>query len=106
MKQISIQRVIAEISSDENAGESFVLQFVRSTGKQRGSIKTVAKALYGAPNPKERQGKTGRPGAQSAKKHKLHLDAGTLPMTDMESGTYFTPLISHIVGYNGMQVIH
>lgn len=39
-------------------------------------------------------------------KRRLHLDAGTLPMTDVETNTYFTPLISHIIGYNDCKVYH
>jgi hypothetical protein len=36
----------------------------------------------------------------------MHIDAGTLPITDITAGRYNTPLISHIIGYNGFKVIH
>lgn len=93
------------MQEDESAGRTFALTFVRASGKEKGALKTVAKALYGAPNPKKR-GDRGMGESGNGKVRKTHLDAGTLPCTDTETGTYFTPLISHIVGFNEYQVIH
>lgn len=104
MKAISIQQVLAQIQEDDQGGATFLIKFVRSTGRQKGSIKIVAKARYGAPNPRARgQLADDRP---PMRKVKLHVDAGTLPLTDTETNTYFTPLISHIIGFNQYQVIH
>lgn len=104
MQRMSIQEVLANMQEDANMGETCVLRFVRSTGKRRGTIKTVAKARYGAPR---RSGGRGQAkGKPRKKQHKLHVDAGTIPMTDAERNVYFTPLISHIIQYNNYQVIH
>ena len=104
MQRMSIQEVLANMQEDANMGETCVLRFVRGTGKKRGTIKTVAKARYGAPR-RVTKGK-GKSGSGRSKKHKLHVDAGTIPMTDTERNIYFTPLISHIIQYNNHQVIH
>lgn len=102
---MSIQEVLANMQEDANMGETCVLRFVRSTGKRRGTIKTVAKARYGAPRRAGGRGR-GKGKRQPRKQHKLHVDAGTIPMTDTERNVYFTPLISHIIQYNNYQVIH
>lgn len=99
---ISIQKVLAEIRSD--SAKPFWVVWVRATGKQAGSVKVVSRALYGAPKPHLR----GR-GAQAPERERniaLHTEKGTLPLTDTTTGEYKTPLISHIIGYNLMQVIH
>lgn len=102
---ISIQQVLATLAEDEAGGQEFLISFVKSTGKDKGKIKTVCKARYGAPKPK-RRGKGINVNLQPISQRKLHIDSGTLPMTDCETDTYFTPLISHIIGFNGLQVIH
>jgi hypothetical protein len=52
---ISIQEVLSYIRSDEGASDTFLIKFVRASGKKKGSIKTVAKARYGAVKPKDRE---------------------------------------------------
>lgn len=98
--QISIQQVLAEIRA--NPQRTFWLAFVRGTGKDRGSVKVVAKASYGAPM-RTQSGQALLP--KSDRKRALHIEKGTLPMSD-EMNTYLTPLISHIIGYNLMKVVH
>lgn len=98
--QISIDQVLAEIRSNEKS--TFWLCFVRSSGKERGSLKTVAKCLYGSPKPGRGTLDASLTDRNSAK----HTEKGTLPMTNYESGEYLTPLISHIIGYNLYQVVH
>ena len=100
MNEVSIQYVLSEIR--EHPDRTFVIQFVRSTtgkGGKKGSIKTVSKARYGRST--TTLSTTTRP-----KKISLHISSGTLPMTDSETEQYFTPLISHIIGYNGRKVRH
>lgn len=97
---ITIDEVLAEIRSD--SGRPFWLAFVRSSGKETGSVKTVSKCLYGSPKPK-----AGRLTASlTDRKSVQHTEKGTLPMTDHDSGQYLTPLISHIIGYNLYKVVH
>lgn len=103
MEWINIASVLAEIADDENAGRSFVIRFVRSVGKKKGSIKTVVKAVYGAA---KRKSQAEKPAVENAFKPRKHVDAGTIPMTDTETGKYFTPLISHIIEYNNFKVRH
>jgi hypothetical protein len=102
MEWINISQVLAEITDDEHAGKTFVIRFVRSVGKKKGSIKTVAKAVYGAA---KRKAQSSAP-ADNTNKPRKHVDAGTIPMTDTETGKYFTPLISHIIEYNNFKVRH
>lgn len=95
---ISINEVLAKI---EKPGAEFSLGFVRATGPKKGSIKYMPRVRKGAPKPNPRfQGKKKTTGV---KKHRIF---GTLPFTDIESGNYMTPLISHIVVFDNKQVIH
>jgi hypothetical protein len=94
---ISIERVLAQIKSG-NEGV-FTIGFVRASGKSQGTIKTV-KALYGAPKP------NGDKAAISPRKVHTHKEAGTLPLTDHDTGDYITPLISHIILFNNYKVYH
>ena len=97
--EISIQQVLADIR--ENTGQPFHLQFVRAT-KDKGTVKTVAKAIYG----RSKTPGVSAPSVGSERKRALHIDRGTLPLTDYENGEYFTPLIACITGFNGYKVIH
>lgn len=98
--QISIQQVLAQIRATPE--KTFWIAFVRATGRDRGSVKVVAKALYGAPM-RTMSGKI--ISVKDDRKRALHVEKGTLPMSD-DMNTYLTPLISHIIGYNMMKVIH
>lgn len=103
--QISIQQVLAEIR--EHPTKPFWLAFVRATGKEAGTIKVVAKMIYGAP----KRATGGGAGAgflpvKDDRKRAMHVEKGTLPCTDYDRNEYLTPLISHIIGYNLMKVIH
>lgn len=93
-KQLSIQEVLQRIK--ESGSETFTLRFVRSTGKKKGSIKTVI-AIYG---------KSIRETSSKMRNVIKMKDAGTIPITDTESDIYLTPLISHIIGFNQFKVIH
>lgn len=97
---ISIDQAIAFMRSNE--GQPVWLAFVRATGKKRGSIKIIARATLGAAKPKGR----GPLAEDSIRRGSLHTEKGTLPMTDSETGEYFTPLISHVIGFNLLQVVH
>lgn len=96
--EISIQKVLDEIRSNERSGP-FVLQFVRSSGKQKGSLKTV-RAFYG------RSTQPVATGEVRAKSKVLHKSKGTLPVTNADTNDYETPLISHFRLYNGYKIKH
>lgn len=81
------------------SGESFKLTFVRSSGKKKGSIK-VSQFRYGAPIP---QIKASKQISKSKGSHKL---SGTIPLTEVETNKYSSPLISHIIGINDFLVKH
>lgn len=101
--QISIQQVLAEIR--EHPTKAFWLAFVRASGKEVGSIKVVAKTLYGAPKRATGSG-GGMIPVKDDRKRAMHVEKGTLPCTDYDKDEYITPLISHIIGYNLMKVVH
>lgn len=99
--EISIQQVLAEIR--ENTGRTFFVQFVRTTGKNIGSIKTVAKCLYGK---SKGPGQSASNNERAERKRSLHIERGTLPCSDYDNGEYLTPLIGCIISYNGYKVKH
>ena len=96
--EISIQKVLDEIRSNDRQGP-FVLQFVRSTGKRKGSLKTM-RALYGR---SKQETVDSAPRAKSKVRHKTK---GTLPVTNADTNEYETPLISHFRVFNGYKIKH
>ena len=99
--QISIQQVLAEIR--EHSGRTFFIQFVRITGKTRGTVKTVGKAVYGR---SKTAGEMPSIKLEAQRKRALHIEKGTLPISDYDNGEYLTPLIACILSFNGYKVIH
>jgi hypothetical protein len=97
---ITISQVLAEIAQARD--QPFLLEFVKATGKEQGQIRR-AMCYYGAPNPKDRQAPTS---GQQGRLRKTHLDSGTIPLTEVDSRRLLTPLISHIIGFNGRKVYH
>lgn len=97
--EISIQKVLDEIRDNERQGP-FVLQYIRATGKQKGSLKTV-RALYGRSTQAAIGGSAKREKAKT-----LHKERGTLPITITDTNEYETPLISHFRLYNGFRIKH
>ena len=106
--EITIEQALADMRAVP--GRVFWLAFVRSTGKERGSVKVVARCKYGSPQAQVGAGQSGPGLAEILGEKKsgkwLHTDKGTLPMTDYDSGQYITPLISHLIGYNLKKIIH
>ena len=104
--QISIQEVLSRIKTGEDG--DFTLRIIRSSGKLKGHEMVIARARYGAPQqathtPRNRN--TSKPGSRLASVGD-HLENGTIPITDLEKRQYKSPLISHIIGYNGRKVVH
>lgn len=100
MSALSIQEVLAQMA---DAGDKpFKVAFVRSTGKFAGSVKECF-CYYGMPNPRERIQSTG---GGNRKKRRLHIESGTVPLTEASTRKPITPLISHIIQFNGKKVYH
>lgn len=87
----------------ESGEKVFKIQFVKATGKDAGRI-TEKNCYYGAPNPHPRGDTLPESGNRSPRKS--HLESNTIPLTEFGSGRMVTPFISHIISYNGKQVIH
>lgn len=64
----------------------------------------IARARYGAPRRRVSDTPTGT--RERSKAPYEHNDNGTIPMTNVDRNKYFSPLISHIIGYNEYRVIH
>jgi hypothetical protein len=106
MKEISVQAMLNVIRDPDMAERPFLIKFVRSRGSKagpKGSIKTVAKAGYGKPASPDRKKQKK---SFTARKKGLHTEKGTLPIYDLETGRYLSPLISHIIQFNQYKVIH
>lgn len=99
--EITVEQFLSDIRAYPD--RVFWLAFVRAHGKNAGEVKVVAKCRYGAPG-KGLQSSARADG--TPRKKSLHVDRGTLPLTDTDSGEYITPLISHIIGFNLKKVIH
>lgn len=97
---ITIQQVLAEIIDTSNT-KPFSLTWVRSTGKNRGSLKSVDQAVRGTSKGYNRK----EPHKQSRRSREW-VERGILPITDSQSNQFMTVKISHIVAYNGYQVRH
>lgn len=99
MEKIGIAHVLNKI---KNAGD-FSIVFVRST-KDKGSLKVVNSAVHGYNYSqfKPRQKKEYMI-KQQRSKHQLN---GTIPIIDLEAGEQLTPLISHMIFFNGKKIIH
>jgi len=98
--EISINEVLAEI---QTPGQEFSLYFVRSTGKEKGVAKYLPKCMYGA---KRKDRPPGQRIPNRSPEEKTIRKQGTVPIHNVETGLYLTPLISHIIGYNNKKVIH
>lgn len=101
MNTISCSDMLARIVA---GGEiPFRIAFVKATGSGAGQIAEKT-CYYGAPNP----GRIGSTTIASSDRtpRRSHLEANTIPLTEFGSGRNCTPFISHILAYNGKQVIH
>lgn len=100
MKTISKSEMLSKIV--ESGEVPFRIKFVRATKKRAGEI-WIGTCYYGAP--KARAISKVEP-TQTTRTRKSHLESNTLPMTEFGSGKMLTPFISHIIEFNGQQVIH
>lgn len=109
MKKMSINEFLSIIRDTETSHLTFTIRFVRSSKKRKGTLASIAKARYGGPkrytdSGEKTKNKFNRTSAGTP--NWLHTEKGTLPLTDTERNKYFTPLISHIIGYNDYTIIH
>lgn len=115
MVTISKAEMLARIV--ESGETPFRIRFVKATGKDAGQI-TEKVCYYGAPNPNPKTAHNTKPGATplpfgggvgggvDRKPRKSHLESNAIPLTEFATGRMLTPFISHIIAFNGKQVIH
>lgn len=96
----------------ESGDVPFRIRFVKATGKDAGQIAEKV-CYYGAPNPNPKRASTsplpfggGAGGGVDRKPRKSHLESNAIPLTEFATGRMQTPFISHIIYFNGKQVIH
>lgn len=102
MVTISKSEMLARIV--ESGDVPFRIRFVKATGKDAGQISEKT-CYYGAPNPNPK-GPRKSPDAPDRAQRKSHLESNAIPLTEFGTGRMQTPFISHIISYNGKQVIH
>lgn len=102
MVTISKSEMLAAIV--ESGEIPFRIRFVKGSGKEAGQIAEKV-CYYGAPDPHPQKG--GRSSdSPDRKERKSHLESNAIPLTEFSTGRMLTPFISHIIGFNGKQVIH
>ena len=102
MVTISKAEMLSRIT--ESGEVPFRIRFVKATGKEAGQIAEKV-CYYGAPNPYPK-GNGHRPQPTERKDRKSYLESNAIPLTEFSTGRMLTPFISHIIAYNGKQVIH
>ena len=103
---IHINEVLSLMENPEFNYKGFRLGFVRATGKKQGTIKIIERARKGPSDSyhRPRSRTSGVRGPNTKKqKHKTHM---TLPITDLETNTYMTPKISHMIIFNNAKIKH
>lgn len=102
-RQISFSIVLARIKSRAD-GERFVLEHIKASGKHKGTL-VRGEYRYGAPT---QEVHTPRAKATGDLDRREHVERGTLPLTRLDKGVprYQTPLISHLISYNDMKIMH
>lgn len=102
-----IDQVLALMES-EMWPDGFQITFVISTGQRIGQLKTVKRARKGAPSdlPLVNGRKKSVTGKPQQRRRWLHKSHETIPLVNMATEKYFTPLISHIIGFNGVPIRH
>ncbi len=101
MATISKAEMLSKIV--ESGEIPFRIKYVKATGKNAGKI-DFRNAYYGAPNPHPVANKPPKP--VERKTRKSHLESNSIPLTEFGTGRMLTPFISHIIEFNGKQVIH
>jgi len=102
-RQINISEVISRIKSRAD-GERFVLGHIKASGKHKGTL-VRGEYRYGAPS---QEVHIPRAKASGDIDRREHVERGTLPLTRLDHGAprYQTPLISHLISYNDMKILH
>lgn len=107
---ITINQALAWIEGGEYGPDGFSLKFVRSSGALIGEIAYKARVRKGAPDHyaaspgrgRGRPSKLDRPDRKRA----LHKDFYTLPLVDIDTDNFFTPVISHLLELDGVAIKH
>jgi hypothetical protein len=98
MDAININEALSRMA--EAGDQPFRITFVRATGKEIGSIRE-AMCYYGAPNPRDRQAPTEGQKGQGRRRHK---ESGSIPLTEVGTRHLLTPLISHLLTFEGRKI--
>lgn len=103
MGRVSINEVLSDLAMGVNGS----ITYIRSQGKRAGTKKTVARCMEGwnytafiKKRPLANVHALNRP---TLGKQKLK---GIIPIVDLTNDQQLTLLISHIVGWNGLEVRH
>jgi len=95
---MTIEQALLHIRTNK---EPFTIRFVVSSGKNKGSIKTMH-AMNGVPKPNGPHPE----GIKNVPSKKVMKHEALLPLTDLRTNTLATPKISHIISYNKFNVKH
>jgi hypothetical protein len=87
----------------ESGEMPFRIKYVKATGKNAGQI-DFRSAYFGAPNPYPKGQAVAT--APARKSRKSYLESNSIPLTEFGTSRMLTPFISHIIEFNGRQVIH
>lgn len=104
-REIGIDTLLSLLKSNHGTDDRPAsLTIVLSSGAKRGQVRLLPSVRYGAPM---KSGPVLSVGLRQSTAPHSHNDRGTIPMTDLaQRNRYITPLISHIIGYNGYKVRH
>lgn len=95
---------ISEVLADIKAGKECSLLYVRGTGKQIGTLKTIDSCISGYAykkfTPREKRD------YEEKQRRGRHVLNGTIPAIDLNSGEQLDLTIALIIGYNFKKVIH
>lgn len=94
---------IAEVLLNIRQMDEFSFVMVRAT-KSIGTLKVVNRAVHGF-NYKQFKVKQ-RQEYSITQERARHKERGTIPIIDLEADQQLTPLISHIIFFEGKKVIH
>jgi hypothetical protein len=103
MSTISKAEMLAKIV--ESGEIPFRIKYVRTSKKKEGTVAYLT-CYYGAPKPREKQSDQPYQSPIRRSPRKTHLESNSIPLTEYGTGRMLTPFISHIIEFNGKQVIH
>lgn len=98
MVWMTIEQALLHIRTSK---EPFTIRFVVSSGKNKGSIKTMH-AINGVPKPNALNASA----EKNVPSKKVMKHEGLLSLTDLKTNTLATPKISHLISFNKFNIKH